>query len=232
MDWLNFDFEKFINDILLPYAYQPLMVYSITVVMMVLSAFGLPLPEEVTIITIAILAYMGAHPNLYPPPFPDAPVVDMWVASLICVSAVLFSDIVVYSIGHRSGKILENSPRFKKIFQNGKMIKIQKLTHEYGIWAVFMFRFMPGVRFPGHLFCGMMNYKLWKFLAIDAFAALISIPTQILLVGTYGEAMVSTFKKFKIILFSILGVLVLSIVIKRIWLWYKAKTLRLQQDQK
>jgi membrane protein DedA with SNARE-associated domain len=206
------------------YAYQPLMIYSIIIIMMVLSAFGLPIPEEVTIITVAILAHMGANPDLFPPPYPDAPTVNAWVASVVCVGAVLFSDLIVYSIGHRSGKFLEKSPRFEKIFKNGKMQKIQDLTQRHGIWAVFAFRFMPGVRFPGHLFCGMMDLKLWKFMIMDAFAAVISIPTQLVLVAIYGRDILGTLYKFKVYVGWALALVILFAVSKRLWQWWATRT--------
>lgn len=205
------------------YAYQPLMTYAIIIMMMVLSAFGLPIPEEVTIITVAILSHMGANPDLFPPPYPGAPTINPWVASTVCVAAVLFSDIVVYSIGHRSGKLLEKSPRFEKIFKNGKMNKIQNLTHRYGVWAVFLFRFMPGVRFPGHLFCGMMDLKLWKFILMDLFAALVSIPTQLVLVSIYGRDILATLYKFKVYLAWGLGLFILFAITKKIWGWLSAR---------
>ncbi len=58
------------------YAYEPTMVYCAIFVMMMASGFGLPLPEEVYIVSVGILAYMGAHPDLFPPPFVGAPVVN------------------------------------------------------------------------------------------------------------------------------------------------------------
>ncbi len=215
--------EEVIFAYLSNYAYQPLMTYSIIIVMMVLSAFGLPVPEEVTIITVAILAHMGANPDLFPPPYPEAPTVNPYVASTVCVLAVLFSDILVYSIGHRSGKLLEKSPRFEKIFKNGKMQKIQELTQKYGIWAVFFFRFMPGVRFPGHLFCGMMDLKLWKFILMDSFAAIISIPTQLILVAIYGRDILSTLYKFKIYLVWGIGALIVFVITKKIYGWWSTR---------
>ncbi|OQW48920.1 MAG: hypothetical protein A4S09_13210 [Proteobacteria bacterium SG_bin7] len=212
--------EEAIFSYLSNYAYQPLMTYAIIIVMMVLSAFGLPIPEEVTIITVAVLSHMGANPDLFPPPYPGAPTINPWIASLVCVAAVLFSDIVVYSIGHRSGKMLEKSPRFEKIFKNGKMNKIQNITHRYGVWAVFFFRFMPGVRFPGHLFCGMMDLKLWKFILMDLFAALVSIPTQLVLVSVYGRDILATLYRFKVFVIWGVGLFLLFMITKKVWAWW------------
>ena len=49
-------------------AYQAHWVYLFLVSMMVLSAVGLPIPEEVTLITVGFLAHIASRPELYPPP--------------------------------------------------------------------------------------------------------------------------------------------------------------------
>ena len=206
------------------YAYQPGFVYALIVVMMVASAFGLPLPEEITIISVAILAHMCAHPDRFPPPFMGAPVVNKWTASFICLGAVLISDIVVYQIGQKSGSILTNRPTFKRFFDNGKMLKVKKWTHDYGAWAVFFFRFMPGIRFPGHIFCGLMNIPLWKFIMMDSFAALISIPTQLVFVATYGDELLEHIIKFKIYVLGLIAIIAIGFIMKKVFFWSAAKT--------
>ncbi len=216
--------QHWIFEFLAPYAFQPTLIYGIIVAMMIASGFGLPIPEEITIISVAILAHMGAHPEKFPPPFIGAAVVNKYTASVICVSAVLFSDLVVYKIGQKFGGYLMTKPSMKRFFANDKMLKVQKWTHDYGIWAVFFFRFMPGIRFPGHIFCGLMNLKLWKFLAMDSFAALISIPTQLIFVATYGEEILSTIFHFKVYVFGALGIVLLGVLLKRLIVWSSART--------
>lgn len=192
--------------------------------MMVASAFGLPLPEEITIISVAVLAHMGAHPEWFPPPFEGAPVVNKWTASIICVASVLISDIVVYRIGNKSGELMMTRPAFKRFFTNSKMLKVKNWTHDYGVWAVFFFRFMPGIRFPGHIFCGLMNLSFWKFLLMDSFAALISIPTQLVFVATYGDEILNHLIKFKMYVIGFVALLVVLFVVRRLFFWSAAKT--------
>ena len=51
------------------FAYEPTMVYVGLVGMMLLSSVGFPLPEEVTLVSVGVLAFMGANPEHFPPPF-------------------------------------------------------------------------------------------------------------------------------------------------------------------
>src|SRR3954468_19829156 len=89
---------------LAPYAYEPMWVYVFIVIMMMLSAVGLPLPEEATLVSVGVLAYMGGHPQLYPPPFPGAPHVDAKTAALISYFAVMCSDFLIYGMGRVFGR--------------------------------------------------------------------------------------------------------------------------------
>lgn len=96
------------------------------------------------------------------------------------------------------------------------MKRVEEWTHKYGAYACGIFRFTPGLRFPGHLACGMLRYPVWKFLVIDGIAALISVPTQIYLLAHYGEPILKYLRQFKLVLFGIIGLLVVYFVAKKI----------------
>ena len=96
--------------------------------------------------------------------------------------------------------------------------KINLWFQKYGGWACGIFRFTPGLRFPGHLSCGFLGISIWKFLAIDIIAAGFSVPTQVYFVSIYGQEILSKIKEFKIILgFILLGLLV-AWIIRKIYL--------------
>jgi membrane protein DedA with SNARE-associated domain len=188
------------------YAYQPGWVYFFLVVMMLLSAIGLPLPEEVTLVSVGILAYMGANPDKFPPPFPGAPYVNPTTAAIVAFLAVFLSDFLIYLIGRFFGvKIFDWGP-VKKFITPESRIKIESWTNKYGALACGIFRFTPGLRFPGHLACGMVKFPAWKFALVDGIAAAISVPTQILLLAHFGEHILGAFKQFKFVIFILLVV--------------------------
>ncbi len=202
------------------YAYQPQWIYFFLVVMMLLSAVGLPFPEEVTLVSIGILAYIGLHPELYPPPFPGAPHINPTTAALVAFMAVFLSDFIIYSIGRYFGpKVFQWAPVKRMISEEGRL-KIESWTYRYGSWACGIFRFTPGVRFPGHLACGMVKFPIWKFLLVDGIAAFISVPTQVLLFAHYGEQIYGAFTKFKYFVFGVIGLVILFYLYKR-WILRK-----------
>lgn len=186
------------------------MVYWTVFGMMLASGFGLPVPEEVYIVSIGLLAYMGANPELFPPPFPGAPVINGYEAALVTLLSVIFADFLVFTLGRVFGKKIIARPRFQKIFTEEVMERIQRWVKKYGIMAAFIFRFTPGVRFPAHIALGMLSFSVWQFVLVDAFAALISVPSQILLIYHFGEPILAAISRFKIIIF---GALVAGLVI-------------------
>ncbi|XGC79625.1 DedA family protein [Bdellovibrio bacteriovorus] len=198
------------------FAYQPVTVYAALIGMMMLSAVGFPLPEEVTLISVGILAFMGANPEHFPPPYPGAPVVNVHTASIIAFTAVVTSDFVIYLLGRVFGRKLLYHPRVHKFFPEDMMKRVEEWTHKYGAYACGIFRFTPGLRFPGHLACGMLHYPAWKFLVIDGIAALISVPTQIYLLAHYGEPILKYLRQFKMVVLAIIGLVLLYMLIK--WL--------------
>ncbi len=199
------------------YAFQPEIVYGGIVVMMLLSAFGLPLPEEVTLVSAGILAFMGTHPEHFPPPFAGAPVVNVHIAAAVAFVAVFGADTLVYGLGRKWGRKLLYHPRLKRFFPDTMLQKVEDWTAKYGAYACGIFRFTPGIRFPGHIACGMLRFPLWKFVAIDGLAAAISVPTQIYLLAYFGEPILMQLQKFKIIIFSLLAILILFFVIRRLF---------------
>ena len=208
-------FEEFIVQFFHGYAYQPGMVYLAVVLFMLASAFGLPLPEELTLVTAGFLAYIGLNPLLYPPPEVGASVVNVHLLALVAFCAVFGSDFVVYSIGRVYGVRILDSKFMARFLNTERRVKIEALTAKYGLWAVALFRFMPGVRFPGHVACGAVGIKAHKFMLVDGLAAALSVPTQIYLVGFYGKEILGVLQEVKIVLAVALGIFLLVFFIKK-----------------
>lgn len=200
---------------LVPYAYEPTWVYVFLIGMMLLSAVGLPFPEEATLVSVGVLAYMGAHPETYPPPFPNAPHVHANTAAVVAFLAVFVSDFLIYGMGRMFGRRIFEWKPVKSVLSEENRIRIENWTQKYGAYACGIFRFTPGIRFPGHLACGMLRFPAWKFGLIDGVAALISVPTQILLLAHYGETILRILKQFKLVVLALLLVALLFILYRK-----------------
>lgn len=197
--------EHFVFQWISQYAYQPEIVYIGVFALMFASGFGLPIPEEVTIISVGILAFMGANPQLFPPPYSGAPVVNGYEVAVFTLMAVFLSDQLVFWIGRLFGRKFIALRGIRSFFTPKVMERTESFVKRYGSFAAFVFRFTPGIRFPAHVILGMSQFSAWRFATIDGVAALISVPTQILLVYHYGESILSAMYQFKIVLAVLAG---------------------------
>lgn len=197
------------------YAYEPWLVYTFIVIFMMASSFGFPAPEELVLVSSGLVAYLANHPEIYPPPTPDAKGVNIYTLMLVCFLAVFLSDFLVYCIGKFLGHKLMRYEFIRKQMEGKAYATTQKWFHKYGSWCCGMFRFTPGLRFPGHMSCGILGIPMWKFLTIDGLMALISVPTQVWLVSVYGEEVIKYMKEGKVIIFSILAIVIVVWFIKK-----------------
>ena len=183
---------------------------------MVMSAFGLPIPEEVVLVCAGLVGYMSLNPAEYPPPYDGATSVNVYVLAGVAFFAVMGSDFLIYYLGHRWGPRLFKMRWFSRMMSEQALERVQRWMRQYGYWTVIIFRFTPGVRFPGHLTCGAMGLSPWKFIAVDSIAAGFSVPTQVFLVSFYGKYILQYFTRFKIVVFSVLGAALIAFLIYKI----------------
>lgn len=201
-----------------PFAYQPAQVYMFVCCFMLAASFGLPIPEELTLISVGLVANMAQHPDIYPPPYPGAEGVNTVTLCIVSFLAVFLSDFVVYMIGKVFGGRIIKTKFFQKQVAGAGFEKINSWFQKYGGWACGIFRFTPGLRFPGHLSCGLLGIPLWKFCAVDGLAALLSVPTQVYFVATYGRVVLAYLKEVKIYLLAAAGVALLIWLGRKIYL--------------
>lgn len=196
-------------------AHRPLSVYAAVVIMLTLSSFGLPVPEEVTLLSAGFIAYVGRNPELYPPPTPDALVVQPYVLAFVCTLAVFWSDVLIYWLGRRFGIPIRRSRFVRRFVSKKAWAKAEAWVERYGVRVCWVFRFTPGVRFPGHLTCGLIRVPFWQFCLADGIATLVSVPTQVLLIAFYGEVILAFLKEFKLAVATLIAVAAVGFVIWR-----------------
>lgn len=200
------------------YAYEPAYVYGFITLFMFASSFGFPVPEELVLVTSGLVAYMAHNPDKFPPPYEGAVGVDVMTLAFVCFLAVFMSDFIVYLIGKFFGGRIIKTKFFQKQVAGKGFETINSWFQKYGGLACGIFRFTPGLRFPGHMSCGLLGIPVWKFMAIDGLAALISVPTQVYFVATYGEVILNKIAEFKMIALSILGVIAVGWLIRKVYL--------------
>jgi membrane protein DedA with SNARE-associated domain len=200
------------------YAYEPHYVYGFIILFMFASSFGLPVPEELVLVTSGLVAYMAHNPQEFPPPYEGATGVNVYTLAFVCFLAVFMSDLLVYFIGKFFGGKIIKTKFFQKQVAGKGFDVINSWFQKYGGLACGIFRFTPGLRFPGHMSCGLLGIPLWKFMLVDGVAAMISVPTQVYLVATYGKLILDKLAEFKIAAAIVMGVALVIWMIRRVYL--------------
>ena len=175
--------------------------YIIMFAILLACGFGLPLPEDVVLISGGMLAARG--------------VTDWTVVTLVCMAGVIIGDGIVFGLGRHFGERVKSLPLIKKILHSEREIKVRTLFAKHGDKVIFFARFMPGLRMPIFLSAGIYRVKPWKFVLIDGVAALFSVPAWIWVGHAFGENLEVLEKKIAQLqmgTYTILGLVLLSIL--------------------
>jgi len=136
--------------------------YAAIIGVLLLCGMGLPLPEEVPILTSAVLSQSG---HLRP-----------WWALGACMFGVMLGDSLMYYLGRRWGGHLLEHRLSRKLLTAERQQQIEEYFARYGARMIFAGRFLPGIRAPLFLSAGTLRVPFWVFLLMDGAAALLSIP--------------------------------------------------------
>lgn len=190
--------DSTITEALYSVAHSQILVFSFLFLVMYASSFGLPFPEEVTLLALGFLVYISNNPDPSLAAGMEAPApINIHLAAGLAFIAVLSSDMLVYELGRKFGKRILALPILRNYAKPELMLSVEKWMQKWGYWSAGVFRFTPGVRFPGHLSCGMLGVTRTQFIAIDGAAALVSVPTQVYAVGLYGKEIIDAIKQYQ-----------------------------------
>lgn len=200
--------EKLVN-FLTPYQDYS---YGIVFGILIGCGFGLPIPEDVVLVSGGIMSGLSD---------PEHHINSLIMMLTVSFAGVLGGDSTMYILGRIFGYRIQKFRPMRAILPPSRFAKVQKLFNRYGIWVLFVARFLPVLRSPTFLVAGMSRrISFIKFLAMDGFAAVISVPIWIL-IGHFGaqnrEALVNWLSNSKtaIAVFTVIIVVMLGIHIFR-----------------
>lgn len=142
--------------------YRYLAMFGILLV----SAMGVPIPEEPVLIASGLAVGWGQASFLW--------------ASVACVLGIIAGDIFVYTMGRYCAHWFLKIPPFRWVFPPHRQEKIRLLYEKHGNKTVFIGRFIPAVRFGVFVFAGQHKMHFGRFLALDIPGATIQGPATIL----------------------------------------------------
>lgn len=163
-----------------------LAAHGFVLLVLLLCGLGLPLPEDVVLVTGGALTWLA---------FPVEPVSvagmlaqpPVWAMIGTGLLGCLAGDALLFFAGRRLGSRVAQIPLLRRVLSPAKQRRVEHLTRRYGRRVVFIARFMPGLRSPTFFMTGHAGLSFWKFLVFDGLAALLSVPLWVCLGYYFGD---------------------------------------------
>ncbi len=131
--------------------------YLSIVLFMIATGCGLPLPEEVAIVSAGIGSANGT--------------LDPSMALASCLVGGLLGDMAMYGIGYKCFGWVKHHPRVARLLHVEREKQMEKLIARHGFKFFFVARFMVGVRGPLYIASGMLKIPFRRFIFVDLFCA-------------------------------------------------------------
>lgn len=146
--------------------------YVAVFLILLLCGFGLPIPEDITLVAGGIISGLG-YANVH-------------TMFFVCMAGVLIGDGTMFMLGHIFGQRILGFAPIRRIVTPHRFAQVQEKFAKYGNWVLFVARFLPGLRSPIFISAGMSRrISIWRFLIMDGLAACISVPIWVY-IGDYG----------------------------------------------
>ncbi len=160
--------------------------YAFVFFVLVLCGFGLPMPEDVILVTGGVLAWLSS--DLETVSFAGM-ARDPGLVAMIAVglSGILAGDTVIFLAGRRFGHRVADFRPLRRIITPEKLELVEKKVRTRGNVVVMFARFLPGLRAPTFFTVGHARMPIWKFLMFDGAAALVSAPLWVCVGFWFGS---------------------------------------------
>jgi membrane protein DedA with SNARE-associated domain len=146
--------------------------YGAVFVLVILGNAGVPVPEEMVLVVAGFLVWRGQLR------------LDLVLAVGI-VSAVI-GDNLGYWVGRRFGRGALERHAHWILGHPERYGAMQAFVERRGALAVFVARFVPGLRFMAGPLAGALGLRVWPFLAGNVLGATVYVPTMVFIGWALG----------------------------------------------
>ena len=184
--------------------------YVAVFAMLLVCGFGVPVPEDITLVTGGVIAGLGFanHHNMV----------------LVGMAGVLVGDGLIFVGGRLLGDRVTRLRFVQRLLTPERYARVQDKFARYGKWVMFVARFLPGLRTPVFLSAGMTRrVSILTWLFMDGCAALISVPIWVYLGYAGAQNFDWMFRMVRRGQSILLIALVLGVLLLGLYWWRKHK---------
>lgn len=192
---------------------EGVIIYVILFLSLVGGAFGAPIPEDLPLVIGGVLINRGTA--------------NMHLVFLVCYTAIILGDLIIFLIGRRFGPSLFSKPWVKKRMPPARIRKMKLDLEKRSLLMIFLARHLFYLRTITFLACGAVKMRIERFLIADACAAMVSVPFMLAL-GYFAaeqfQRALTIFKRVEYVL------LVLTVILVG-WLFYRYRRRKVTRDE-
>ncbi|MEU1374648.1 DedA family protein [Streptomyces triculaminicus] len=150
-----------------------------------LESLGIPLPGEIVLVSATLLAATQDHINPY-------------VLGACAVAGAIIGDSIGYLIGRKGGKPLLEwlGRKFPKHFGPHHVATAERSFQKWGMWAVFVGRFIALLRIFAGPLAGVLRMPYWKFLIANVLGGIVWAGGTVAVIYSVGKVAEEWLKKF------------------------------------
>jgi len=137
------------------------------------AGLGVPIPEDIPLVMAGYLCHLGKT--------------SLSVMLPVAFAGVLAGDFILFGMGRRFGDHVIEHRITRRLFRRTTLDAVKARYHRHGMKIIFAGRFMPGARAMIFVAAGIVGIPLWKFALVNGGAALISVPTLVILGKIFGD---------------------------------------------
>jgi len=178
--------------------------YGAIVGLLLICGLGVPLPEDITLISAGILSALGS--------------VTLPGAIAAGFFGVIVGDAFMFTLGRVYGRRAFKLPIIRTIMTPKRIAMAERKVIRNSKFICFTARFLPGLRSPIFLTSGILGVRAITFFLLDGFAAMISVPLWILAGGWFGENLEDALKLAERAQLLLLAVIATAI---GTYVWYR-----------
>jgi membrane protein DedA with SNARE-associated domain len=161
---------------------SPFGAYLGLFTILLLCGFGLPVPEDITLIAAGYLSWLAKYG-----PYENLRGFNKHMAFAVCLLAVLGGDTIAFFFGRRYGRRVLASKLARRYFTPRRQLRTRAYFRKFGSKVVLVGRFTPGLRFTIFFTAGTLHVRAATFFLYDFVAAACSVPVLVYVAYAFGE---------------------------------------------
>ncbi|MDX3232702.1 DedA family protein [Streptomyces sp. ME19-01-6] len=160
-------------------------VYLLVGVVIGLESLGIPLPGEIILVSASLLAASQDHINPY-------------ILGASAIAGAVIGDSIGYLIGHKGGQPLLAwlSRKFPKHCSAENLASAERSFQKWGMWAVFVGRFIALLRIFAGPLAGVLRMPYWKFLIANVLGGIVWAGGTTAVIYSVGKVAEDWLKRF------------------------------------